>query len=78
MSPYERRRWVLQYIRDNGGVDVLNANFEEAYCNATSTSHRAIPRDLRDLYRDGKLKRATLPSGMPYAGCCKWVRSYFI
>lgn len=78
MTPYERQLWVLQYIHQNGGVDVLNAIFEEAYCAATGADHKSIPRELRALYDKKQLRRAAVPSGMPYSGCCKWVRSYFV
>jgi hypothetical protein len=81
MTPKERQAWIVGYLRENpesGGVDALNAQFEEAYCKATGADHTRIMPDVRALYAEGRLKRTTLPSTMPYAGCCKWVRHYFL
>lgn len=79
MTPKERQAWILRYLRENpnaGGVDALNAEFEEAYCKATGAKHTRIMPDVRALHAEGKLRRSTLPSTVPYAGCCKWVRHY--
>lgn len=77
LTPAERQGWMLQYLRENpGGVDCLNYELEDVYVVITGASHKCMMRDARALYADGKLKRTTLPSTMPYAGCCKWVRHY--
>lgn len=81
MTPKERQAWILRYLRDNpntGGIDALNCEFEQAYCEATGAKHTRIMPDARALYAAGHLRRSTLPSGMPYAGSCKWVRSYYL
>lgn len=79
MKPKDRQAWIMRYLRENpdsGGVDALNAEFEEAYCKATGAKHSRIMPDVRVLHAEGKLRRSTMPSTVPYAGCCKWVRHY--
>lgn len=81
MTPKERQAWILDYLRTHpnaGGIDVLNNEFEEAYCKATGAAHTRIMPDARALHADGYLRRTTLPSTVPYAGCCKWVRHYYL
>lgn len=78
MRPHERQEWILDYVKDNGGVDTMNCEFEEAYIRATGASHRQIPTDLRQLFDHGRIRRSAVASGMPYAGAARWVRSYFL
>lgn len=79
MRTAERRAWIMDYVQANGSVDCLNLVFVDAYFEATGApSEVCLGVDLRQLYWDGKLDKASIPTGMPYAGCAKHVRSYFL
>jgi hypothetical protein len=91
MKPHERRKWLYNAIKgERGGVDVLYADFVDAYMEATGAkcypqmwgAHKCpqLGRDLSQMARDGALRRhrAGLSGGAWQPGFPKWVWSYEI
>ena len=89
MARDERYAWIESYIRDHGGVDVLNRWFVEAYASATNMGviptcigadiAPALGKDLAHMYKVGRLARVRVGlSGNWEPGFPKWVWSYDI
>lgn len=78
MSVPERRAWIMAYLRAvESSVDCHNIPFVDMYFDVTKAPAEAcLGVDLRYLVAEGKLKKASRPTGNarhPYH-----VRSYFI
>lgn len=93
MKPQDRYNWIERHMRgDNllarGGVDILCADFVDAYIEATEAPYGAVNwgaykcpqlgRDLAAMYRAGTLKRGRvgLSDGAWQPGFPKWVYCY--
>lgn len=76
MRPAARHDWIEQHLRSNamlarGGVDILNAEFVDAYIDATGATHSHQPygaarcpqlgRDLSEMSRQYRLRRQLEP-----------------
>lgn len=88
MKPSERYEWIRKYIAGkHGGVDVLDAEFVNAYIAATNAPHRVtmygafkctqLGRDLSKMHEDYMLKRSRIGiEGMAGMGFPTWVWLY--
>jgi len=79
--------WLMEYMQNNGPVDILNADFVEAYlawteARAIDTNWGArkcptLSRDLRYLWAIGRARRGRVGLGFNWQpGFPKWVWSY--
>lgn len=85
-KPAERRRFILDWVDQNGPSNVLDADFVSAYIEETGAPFEAMPygahrcpmlgRDLAALYRAGALTRDAV--GVPQGewGMPSWVYDY--
>lgn len=90
MRPTERFDWIeshLRQLRQGEAVDVLNAEFVDAYLDATNArcffmpygAHKCpqLGRDLAAMHKAGKLRRCTSSvNGGRAEGFPTWVYSY--
>lgn len=90
MKPAEREQWILNWMRQRPRehVDVLNAEFVDAFIEATGCKFvpqffgaakcPQLGRDLGRLHARGLLRRTAcgLPSGDASMGFPRWVWSY--
>lgn len=94
MKPYaERELFILNYLRERGrssmgGVDVLNAEFVNAYVAFSGAGVALMPygahkcptlgRDLSRMHRERRLRRFSigLPGFGRHEGFPKWVWNY--
>lgn len=85
-SKQERQEWIIQYIKNSNGVDVLNSEFVDAYVEHTGAAVdvmmwganrcKMIGRDLSELNNSGKLSRFRIGISNWQPGFPKWVYSY--
>lgn len=87
LKPAERQQFVLDWMKRTGEqvVDVLNADFVDAYIRATGVAYEPMPygahkcpslgRDLGALFRAGLLTRARIGVGCG-DGFPAWVYAY--
>ena len=84
-----RESWLLEYIKEHGGVDVLNAEFVDKFMEVTGAKYRVtmwgankcpmLGRDLARLAACGILRRFRVGLGLNWQpGFPTWVWSYEI
>lgn len=86
MRRKDRVDWIVDYVRDNGPVDVLNRAFVREYLAVTGVSYEVQPygadkcpqlgADLSFLYRDGRLQRSVVGLHKMESGFPKWIWVY--
>lgn len=86
MKPAARHVWILEWIRKNGGADVLNTEFVSAYVEATGAPSevlafgadrcRQLGRDLSELFQLKRLQRFRVGLTEHYTGMPNWVYVY--
>ncbi|KAF0255663.1 MULTISPECIES: hypothetical protein [Pseudomonas] len=86
MKPAARHVWIRDWIRQNGGADVLNSEFVSAYVKATGAPYKAVGfgadrcrqlgRDLSELFQQGQLQRFRISLTEHHMGMPNWVYVY--
>lgn len=77
MSLTERQQKILAWIDAGNNADVMNYAFDELIEKELGgITMQTAMKDVRHLHSEGWVRRITSPTGIPYAGCASWVRSY--
>lgn len=83
MKPEERRKLILQWLRepDSHGhprnADCMSYDFEEFIeKKLDNLSMKAAMKHLRELEQEGKIRGVRLATGVPFAGAPKHVKVY--
>lgn len=83
---YEKEDWVLQYIKTNKIVDMLNEKFVDEYIEQFNPKHsiqmwgankcNELSKLLASLYKQGILKRNSIGTPLASSGMPKWIYVY--
>ena len=88
MTKQEKLDWIVQYISANGWQDIFMEEFVDAYIeqckpkkieNIRLWGAQKVPelgRYLGELYKQGKLRRFTVPLNWQQDGFPKWCYGY--